>query len=310
MFKPEIFAKGSLTHEQLSVKERIGCDGLEVQLLSELIRDRELGMYNKADSVFDLKDLSCHNIRVVHAPLVPGMGDVTLEIMVDSKDAMLLKQIFYIADYYGKMNNRNTLIVLHSESYYESMSDMGDLWNRVVHYIDVMLNEYTNVEVCIENVSPLRGIGKGKRLHLANNFITDNVVMAQNLCRELGTDKIGTCLDTCHAMLTEKYIGGLYDMVDDVSKPDLSMEGFFKENASCIKLIHLADIAGSGYGKGRHGVSFTETSYIKLCNILSLYEGYKYRCPITLEVEETDYSVCDGYATTKLLVDRYYNTFG
>lgn len=45
MKKIEIYAKGSLTHEQLDVKESIGCDGLEVQLLGELIKDRTKGHY-------------------------------------------------------------------------------------------------------------------------------------------------------------------------------------------------------------------------------------------------------------------------
>ena len=29
-------------------------------------------------------------------------------------------------------------------------------------------------------------------------------------------------------------------------------------------------------------------------------------CPITLELTENDYSICDGYRKTKELVDGYY----
>lgn len=306
MFKPELYAKGSLTHEQLSVKESIGCDGLEVQLLSELIQDRVNGLYHKATDVFNLEDLSIHNIKVVHAPLIPGQGDVTLEVLVDNKDIALLTQIFKIADYFGKIYNRNTIIVLHSESYYDAMVDIGGTWSRITMCLRNLLNTYKNVEVAIENVSPFRGIGKGKNLHLANNFGFDNIEIVEHLREELGTDKIGTCLDTCHAMLTNKYITGVYKAVGDVPIEDFSLERYFYENADYIKLIHLSNIHGSGYGKGRHGVPFNDSTKDVLNSVLTLYHNYRYKCPITLEVEEDDYAVCNGYRKTKELIDEWY----
>ena len=43
MKKPLIYAKSQLNSEKIKVKENIGCDGIEVQLLGELIEDRERG---------------------------------------------------------------------------------------------------------------------------------------------------------------------------------------------------------------------------------------------------------------------------
>lgn len=306
MFKPEIYAKGSLSDRQLNVKEMIGCDGLEVQLLGELIENRELGIYKSAEEVFDLDDLMKHDVKVVHAPLVPGMGDVVLEVLVDNKDQYLLEQIFYIANRFGEHYNRSTLVVMHSESFYEALSDLGDAWFRLSNVVGKLLIKYPNTELVLENVSPLRGIGKNKEIHLSNNFAFDNVVMAKKLREELDTDRVGVCLDTCHQMLSEKYIIGFYNMLGDVEVPDLSLYKYLDTYKDYIKLIHLCDMKGSGYGKGRHGIRFTEETYDKLTGILDAYRFYNCTCPITLEVEETNFDISDGYAITKELVDRYF----
>lgn len=123
---------------------------------------------------------------------------------------------------------------------------------------------------------------------------------------ELETDRIGTVLDTCHAMLAEKYMTVLYDEAGDYPTKDYSMREYFNQNARFIKLIHLCDIKGSGYGKGRHGVPFTTETVDKCYDILDLYEYFNLDCPITLEVEETNFDICDGYASTKGIVDEYY----
>ena len=92
--------------------------------------------------------------------------------------------------------------------------------------------------------------------------------------------------------------------MESTSPPDLSLERYFIENMPYLKLIHLCDIFGSGYGKGRHGVPFRPETKEKLNKILEYYIKYKCQCPITLEVEETDYKTCDGYKKTKKMVDE------
>ena len=151
----------------------------------------------------------------------------------------------------------------------------------------------------------MRGIGKGRELHLPNNFAFDNVDMVDRMRHILKTDRIGTCLDTCHMMLTQKYIRGLYEMVGDIAVPDLSTRKFFEMNKPFLKLIHLADMTGSGYGKGRHGIPFYKETEGKLKGIMDIYNSNNIVCPITLEVEETDFSVSSGYRQTKELVSRY-----
>lgn len=306
MFIPKIYAKSSFTKEQMNVKCAIGCDGLEIQLLGELIEDRGNGEYVRPEEVFDLKAFENYPISVVHAPLLLGQGDVVLEVLCDRKDCTLLQSVFEIANYYGEIQGKKIIVVFHTETFLGKINDIGQAWNNITQVVGYMLERYPYTELVIENVSPLRGVDKGEELHLSNNFAFDNVVMVDELRRTLNTDRIGTCLDTCHAMLAEKYICGLYNMVGDVPAPDLSMGEFFRKNAEYLKLIHLADAKGSGYGKGKHGIPFTEETSDRLTNILKMYKGIGLDCPITLEVEETDFSVCDGYRGTRDLFNKYY----
>lgn len=305
--KPTIYAKASLSHEQIDVKNRIGCDGIEIQLLNELVADREKHIYRNTEDAFNLSEFANENIKVVHCPLLSGVGDVLLEMFVDTQDIELLDRVCYIANYYGTEQHK-TIVVIHSESYYSTVSDLGDTWERIKNTINYLLYFYPNIEIVIENVSPIRGIGKGGNMHLSNNFGFDNIEMIRRLRDELHTDRVGTCLDTCHAMLTDKYISALYREVADREPEDYSMKKFFEENKEYCKLIHLADIKGSGYGKGRHGVSFEDNpqSIERLKEIINLYKVYDYKCPITLEVEETDYLTCEGFANTKDMVLRLW----
>lgn len=304
--KPLILAKASLTREQIEAKETVGAQGIEVQLLAEMVVNRLDKQFKYAQAVYELEALREKDVYVVHAPIIPGISDITLERLCDDGDAFLLEQIFYIANFYGQVHGRNTIIVAHSESYLEELMDVGGSWTNIVYYLNQMLHKYPHTELAIENVSPLRGIGKGKALHLANNFAFDNIEIVEALRQELQTDRIGTCLDTCHQMLTQKYITALYEMVGDVPIPDLSMSTYFERNKPYLKLVHLCNMKGSGYGKGRHGIPFNMFTAPVMEDILDLYHANDCTCPITLEVEETDFTVCDGFKSTKVLVDNYY----
>lgn len=301
-----IYAKASLTHEQIDVKLSIGCDGIEIQLLNELLGNRNEHDWLNADSVFNLNEFKDYPIAVIHAPLLKGHGDVLLERISDPADYKLLYEIFKIANYFGECQNKVVGVVMHSESYVEYLSDVGNSVDRIEKYLERILLDFPYTELYIENVSPLRGIGKGKALHLANNFMFDNVELVELLRKDLHTERIGTVLDTCHQMLTEKYIGALYDLVGDIPKPDLSISKYFEVNAPYMKLIHVCNMQGSGYGKGRHGVPFTKDTYNKLVTILQLHDKYVPSRPMTLEVEESDFLTSDGYRLTKSLIDKYY----
>lgn len=307
---PLILAKAALNHEQLLAKIKAGCKGgIEIQILSELM-DKDTEIYKDVDDVFNLEEFAGYDIRVVHAPIISkgGLGDMTLENLCDIQDSKMLDNVFKIANYFGKINNRNTLIVVHSEMYYNHITSLGDSWERIVKYVKHMLEIYPYTEIAIENVSPLRGVGKDGELHLSNNFKFDNVQLAMALGRDTEyRDRIGTVLDTCHAMLTEKYMTALYNEIADRSCEDYSMREFFVQNSRFIKLVHLAGMKGSGYGKGRYGTPFTMDDKDTCYHILDLYQKYGNGCMITLEVEEDDFMNPTGFTSTLEVVNSYYN---
>ena len=65
----KILAKSALTKEQINAKVEKHADGIEIQLLSELI-DGKIGHYHFAKDVYDLDNLKKYDIYCVHAPIL------------------------------------------------------------------------------------------------------------------------------------------------------------------------------------------------------------------------------------------------
>ena len=310
MSKPQIYAKATIEEDKIKVKENIGCDGIEIQLLCEFLKGDELGDYYYAKDIMDLDMLARHNITVVHAPLFSyaGIADVNIETLSDSYNFKLLDQVCYMADYIGKARNQTILVIIHSEGNKENFMLMNDGWKRILNAIGCMLFKYPNIEFGLENVPPLRKNKKEEALHLCNNWGFDNVEMVKNLCEQFNTRRIGTVFDVCHAEISRKIINLISQEYGEYINPtDYTLEKYFEKNKPYIKLIHLSDTIGNGYGKGKHGMPFTKKSANDLYKYLDMIENNHISCPITLEVAETDYMVCNGYKETKQLVDEYYN---
>lgn len=294
-----LYAKSALNKEQLDRKVEIGCDGIEIQLLSELV-DGEIGKYKSAEEAFDLPSFKDYDVRVIHAPILSfyGMADVTLEDFVDD-DIFLFEQVFKIAEYFGEVNNRMTDIVVHSESTVEIMESIGNTWSRATIYIGYLLFKYPHTRLLIENVTPNRGTLD--KLTLTNNFLFDNIDMAKRLRKDLCTNRIGTVLDVCHALISMKYIGAMCDMLE-IPRPDMSLESYMIKHQPTISLIHFAGMKGSGYGRGAHGTVPTEDLNH---TFVQLYNKHNYGCPVTLEVEETNFLVSGNYAEAYENIKRF-----
>ena len=299
----KILAKSAFTDEQLNAKVACNADGIEIQLLSELINGK-VGRYHTAEEVFDMDKLKTYDIYCVHAPILSfyGLSDVNLEDMVDFEDFVLLDQVFNIANTIGEYHNRKTIIIVHSELYREKMIGLGDTWKRVLNSVGCLLLKYPYTERAIENITPVRNAHQ-KPLYLSNNYKFDNVVMAKELRKQLHTDRVGTVLDICHARITDKYMNEIYKILGDEPE-DYSLNNFFKENKDVIKLIHLADMKGTGFGKGQHGTPFEETeeSLTALNTFIDLYKKYDYSCLVTLEVSETDFIASQGFRESNRLL--------
>ena len=205
----QIYAKSAFKEKDMDVKVDIGCDGIEIQLLGELV-NRESGKYFQAQKVFDLEKFIDYPITVIHCPLLWhfGLSDVNIESFA-TNDFELLNQVCYIANYFGKLHSKQIIVVIHSEMSMENMNVIGIL-KRIESVIQYMLSQYPYIEMAIENVTPLRKVYGGE-IHLCNNFSFDNVELVAHLREKLCTDRIGTCLDTCHAMITDRYMKAIYE---------------------------------------------------------------------------------------------------
>lgn len=292
-----IYAESALKEKDLDVKLDIGCDGIEIQLLDELVNG-EIGNYNLAEDVFKLDRFKKYPVRVVHAPLLWNFGlpDVNIESFV-GRDFKLLDQVCYVADYFGKQQGKNILVIIHSEMNVDTMKAVGIL-DRVTYSLDKLFSKYHNIEIVFENVTPLRKVYRGE-ISLCNNFSYDNVELVGYLRRELNSDKVGTCLDTCHALITNRYMSAIYDKLEDVERIDYSLNSYFEKNRSYVKLMHISDAKGNGYGKGKYGVKFSSDNKQRLVELMELYDEFGYMCPVTLEINETNYQICNGYRESR-----------
>ena len=298
----KILAKSIINKEQIDCKINIGCDGIEIQLLTELI-DKKVGCYHNAWEIFDLNSFAVYPIKAVHLPLLNYIGqqDVNLEDLCETHFA-LLDQAFYIANYFGKHQKEKVLVIVHSETSLNKLLLNVDGWRRMVNAIGCLLFKYPYTELGIENVAPVCGV-LPKNIHMFSNFYNDNIEICTELRKELKTDRIGTVLDTCHAMITKKYMDIIQKEYTGKECDFYNLETFFKINKDYIKLIHLANMNGNGYGFGNHGARFDSNSKDKLEEIITYYNKYNYNCPVTLEINEKDYLLCDEYRITKETLD-------
>lgn len=301
-----ILAKAALNHEQIKTKINIGCDGIEIQLLDEMLDKNDSRSWLDVHNVFNLEEFKTYPIKVIHTPIIKGKDDVLLEHITNVRDYKIIYNSFDIANYFGKIQNIKVGVVCHSETNKKQLENIGNIWEELKKRVNELLLQFPYTELLIENMVPLRDIENCPIIELSNNYLFDNVEMVQSLRSNLKTDRIGTVFDTCHQMITKKYVDVLYDAIGDIRKPDISMETYLRKNSPYIKIIHIADMNGSGYGRGKHGIAFDESTYWKLKNILQLVDRYAKNCTLTLEVAENSYKNPTGYITTKHLVDQYY----
>ena len=298
----EIFAKAAMLFNQIESKIKIGCDGIEIQLLDELVFKDGSNYYDITD-IFTLDKFSHYPVRAVHAPILSnfGLGDINIENFTSPVHFKLLENCFKLANFFGEIQDCRVIIVVHSEMSKDSMQNIGTIWDDMVKMLGDLLYKYQYTEVAIENVTPLR-IGRKLCIGLCNGFYQDNISIVDELRRTLNTDRIGTVLDTCHAIITKGYLDALYGMLDKSNFviPSFDLDTYFKANKGVVKLIHLCDAKGDGYSGGNHGIAFSEENenLDTLKSIIDLYNFYEYSCPITLEVGETDFIGSPNYEVT------------
>lgn len=102
----DINVKSALRHEQLAPKENVACDGIEVQLLGEMVDTNGPHDWIEVEQAFDLEEFRRYNVKVVHAPLFGKMGDILLERCLDETDVKVVDNVFKIANFFGEVHGR------------------------------------------------------------------------------------------------------------------------------------------------------------------------------------------------------------
>lgn len=300
MIKPEIYAKSSFKIPNMKCKKRIGSNGIEIQLIEEL-RD------NQGKNIRDflpIEEAEWYDIRAVHCPLIDDKCLLIEDIVID-KEFRLFERVCEIANHYGSKYNRQIIVVIHSESTLDNLYKYELIWTALKQRIKLLLNEYPYIKIGIENVTPCVFDIDSPEIRFANNFGFDNVSIVKCLREELRTTRIGTVLDTCHAGITEYYTRDIFDAID---KPYyFSIKNFFDMNKDVCFLIHLSWFKDGGFKDGDHGIPFDETTIFIFQTIMEFYKSFGYSCPLTLEVREDDYLVCENYQKMKTIVDNYFN---
>ncbi len=285
----KIYAKSALKAQKIDVKMNIGTDGIEVQLLNELLhKDRKV--FAKAyEDVFRIHDFDRYPIRVIHTPLVENCF-LDIEDLVEEPMCSLLEECFRIAQYF------KASLIVHTSIYFPRFMQNLEFRRVFTNFVYRMLHKYPDVTLLIENVMPY----KRNLTHLTNGYLFDNLKLCEYLRGECKTQRIKLVLDTCHMWVT----GNFLKMMG--VEGDYSINRYLNETKDYLGLIHLADVKGMGARKDEHGIPFDTNSKLKLYEALHSIDAVTPDVPITLEVAETDYSVCDGYRQTYELVTEYY----
>lgn len=306
--KPSIYAKASLDMGEIQEKIRCGCDAIELNLEADflLYGNDFLGHYGS--EIFAAKD-----IRVVHVPFNQDGEMLNLEWIFGHRDISVLRDVFSLAQYCGDKWGHDVTVVVHFCMAMYDFMQYELLQERIVENLKALFHQYPRVELAVENGVPLE-LGKAGQFipRLCNGNYRDTSEIVRWLRERLG-DRVGSVLDTCHAMMTEKYMKTLLRAADIAEMypvqvvNDINMEHFFQMNQEICKLIHFNNLYGNGY-RENHGVPFEK--FDEVTGLLALYEKYRYQCPLTLEIREEDYLDCKNYRKTMRLIEEAFAVAG
>lgn len=220
----------------------------------------------------------------------------------------------------AELSKKKPLVILHNELHFDCMGK-GDLI-RVKTLVEHVLADCPDIVLAIENTTAHRFLQHGST-KLSSGYYDSPVKFCEFLREnaEGAKKRVFTCLDICHAKITEKHMGAVAATIDGCSC-GFSLEEFFQLYALTLGLLHFAGYTGSGYGNG-HATPFVtdrtsegvKDELLLGCdeedarNMDVLREAYKLygdldlACPITLEINEKDINDPQGYAASKRALD-------
>lgn len=298
---PNIYAKSELSEEKIQDKLDRGTDGIEIQLLSDFItKDDVLEKY-------DVEKFKKMKIVGIHAPLpLKKDEDIfdyqNIENLVEKNSSKLWNDICLLANSLSTKEIPTIYIVLHTELSLHCGNNNNETVKHITNEIKKMLDKYEHIIFLFENIMPLEFDKTGFIIN-RNNFIDDNVLLVDELIKQLGkkySTRVGTVLDICHAQSTIKYLKEIKRIFKKELNIKNNLKSYFKRNPY-IQIIHLNKAKGYGFGEN-HGLGYKITNskdMKKLEQICKYHQIYTKNAAMCLEVKEDDYLNCVNYSNTK-----------
>lgn len=268
----------------------------------------EIQMYNEYENKVTTKEMydiitgiPDIDVRVVHSPI--GEDVLTNIEYVDNEECNnRLSEAIELSGMLSKYYNHNIKVIIHSALSEEDFVNHSFYEKAIKQFFDKYFYQYPLLEFCFENVIPfeLRNNNEIKKILFRNGVFFDSVNLAKRFNEIYNTNRFGTVLDTCHAMVTQAVVNNILKNGCEEYMPDVDLETYFKANQDVCKIIHLADVEGLGIEPHTHGIGFTSKK--KMRDIVNLYYKYNYTADVTIEIIEENYLDKKNFRKNKKLL--------
>ena len=282
---PNLFIKTALIEPQLAAATALN-PTMEIQLLGDFLSDdydldQALALVRKCQS----------QIHILHSPLAYG-EDTDLAKIEELPTFRSVQKTCQLAQQLATFYGRRMPVVFHFGGDIDELKTQPARRAAFLSLLTNLYQDYPSVDFYFENVTTLifskHPENPRRRYRDADPKTAPQLV---RWLRDVFKDKTRfyTVLDTCHALMTVRLLQTL--------GAEASLEEFFKENEGLCGLIHLANARNYGIGPD-HGTPFLEEDQALLEEILTFYQTYRFNCPLTLEINESDYETYQNYQAT------------
>lgn len=321
-----ILAKSALILNQMQKKMSLGADGLEIQLLGELI-DTPHTFKNYEEAFPDFDKLLEIPVYSIHAPLVNYIKALNkkeqqklniscnIEQLTHAEYKELFRQIFRMAQAFANHQKHRVNIVVHTEINFTLLTTIYiNIYNNIRDCINELLSQFKDVDICIENVSPVRAFNKQEKyVRLGNNFGFDGIELVKQLRKDLSkgvdtneSNRVFNTFDTCHAEVTNRFMGMLSLFYPGkINIKEYELHEYFQKYAETTRIVHLSITRGNGVGNKSHGQPFKTADDKQTAEYyISELKRTKFSAYYVLEVAEEDYDTSDGFASSEKIIRK------
>ena len=268
----QLIAKSVWTELEIGDRIRRGASGIEVQILNPGTDPfMKEGWYDVSLAKY---------VMAVHTPLV-SCGGYTDDYGIETERGRdmadeVIKRASRIASG-PRLNCDPVKIILHLDTPLDGLKDSGE-YDRLIRWLRNKAEEHPELELYVENTI----------------METDQPCTCADIARIVNMMNVGTCLDICHAQMTDYLTGGKFPL-----------DEFYRQMKGTLRWIHMSKATdeGEGYGNGTgHGHSlsrYNKEDLSLLGNIFMLNELSGYSGGICLEVQERNYNSAVNFTKTK-----------